>query len=207
MTRVRSLIEAQLEEFNQVHGTVLLGMHQRLETIEASARGLCERSAALLVKAESEVAAAVTKLNEDSASLSDCANRTTQLVRTWKDHQAAEVGKLDSALTTLRGRVDGFDADRAEFHEQVNKQSQAMQRFTTSVRQFQQRLGESLKAVQERTGNEIRCIQTVIEQIRVLSTQQAREQARLRRMLWIALAAAGSSMVVAVISLMRSWMN
>ncbi len=205
MTKATPSIEARLEEFNQVHGTVLLGMHQRLETVEESTRNLCERAAATLGKAELCVSDALKKLSEDSISIFERVKEARQLVERYEQHATTEAARLETALNAIHSRIEYSDNDREHLRQQLQKLAQGTQRIVNNLRETQQRLADSMTSAQSSTTEHVRSVQTTLEEFRLLTLEQSSKNNRLQRLLWLALALAGFSLSLATIILFRSW--
>lgn len=196
MAEQKGRLELMMDEFTDVHGTVLLGMHKELQTLKQDVEQRVDAKISALM---AEVASADSKLHEYLSTsqsvcqqLDDIRSRASNEIDSAKSAALTDIGSAtksgQTALTTLRtsgindleilirdvvGQRRDFDADSKKATESI----------ATMVKEHQTRLDAALKFANQLNQESQVSLSKAMRMTDDLAIREAIYQQRLRNTL------------------------
>jgi DNA repair exonuclease SbcCD ATPase subunit len=200
-------IEQKLAEFNRVHGTVLLGMHKRLESIDSDVRAVLNESKVSAEANLEKLEQALKEVQSRSATCLDSASASTaalsEVQNLLAEHKQCITERLPAIETVL-----------AETHSRLHSLHGSMQQFADRTKAF------AHETMQRHRDMDAR-IQTLdaawnvgrtaladdISTLRTATTEAKTSHAALRQLAVAAIVIGAISLATSILVLVRAWIS
>ncbi len=200
-------IEQKLAEFNRVHGTVLLGMHKRLESIDSDVRILLTESKAGVEANLAKLEQALKEVQSRSATCLESASASTaalsevqNLLAEHKQCITERLPAIETALTETHSRLHSLHGSMQQFADRTKA-------FAHETTQRHRDMDARIQTLDAAWNAGRTALADDISTLRTATTEAKTSHAALRQLAVAAIVIGAISLATSILVLVRAWIS